>query len=65
MQLNPSVYAIILSLLAGISTGIGGLAVLFFKKTSSKHLSFLLGFSAGIMILSFMEIYRGGKKLFM
>lgn len=63
MQLNPSVYAIILSLLAGISTGIGGLSVLFFKKTSSKHLSFLLGFSAGIMIfLSFMEIYREAEN---
>ncbi|NMA65214.1 MAG: zinc transporter ZupT [Clostridiaceae bacterium] len=63
MKIEPSAYAIILSLLAGISTGIGGLTVLFFKKTSPKHLSVLLGFSAGIMIfLSFMEIYREAEN---
>mgnify|MGYP000881558914 FL=1 len=63
MRIDPSSYAIILSLLAGISTGIGGLSVLFFRKTSQKHLSLLLGFSAGIMIfLSFMEIYREAEN---
>lgn len=52
-------YAVGLALLAGVSTGIGGLMVLFFKKTNVKLLSIMLGFSAGIMIyISFIEIYQ-------
>ncbi|HBR03646.1 MAG TPA: zinc transporter ZupT [Ruminiclostridium sp.] len=59
MNLNQTAYAVILALAAGISTGIGGLAVLFFKKTNMKILSVMLGFSAGIMIyISFIEIYQ-------
>jgi len=59
MNLNTSYYAVLLSLLAGISTGIGGMIVVFFKKRSTKILSLLLGFSAGIMVyLSFMEIFH-------
>lgn len=49
--------ALILSLGAGLSTGVGGLLVLLFKTTNKKFLSVALGFSAGIMIyISFMEI---------
>ena len=52
-------YAVLLALFAGISTGIGGLFVIFFKETNVKLLSVMLGFSAGIMIyLSFIEIYQ-------
>lgn len=54
--------ALILSLLAGISTGFGGLSVFLFKKTNKKSLSVSLGFSAGIMIfISFVEIYPDAK----
>lgn len=50
-------YAFILSLLAGLSTAIGGLMPLFQKKVSSSFLCFSLGLSAGVMVyVSFMEI---------
>ena len=49
--------AFLLSLLAGISTCIGAVAVFFLKKDSPKVLSIGLSFSAGVMIyISFMEI---------
>ena len=66
MTSNPVSYAILLSLLAGISTGIGGLMVIFFKKTNTKLLSVILGFSAGIMIyISFIEIYQEAQESLM
>ena len=49
--------AMLLTLLAGLSTGIGGLIVLFFKEINAKLLSVSLGFSAGVMIyISFVEL---------
>ncbi|MGI6084250.1 MAG: zinc transporter ZupT [Acetivibrionales bacterium] len=46
-----------LSILAGLSTGIGGLTLLLFKRINTKILSIALGFSAGVMIyVSFVEI---------
>ncbi|TVP86112.1 MAG: zinc transporter ZupT [Acholeplasmataceae bacterium] len=49
--------AFLLTLFAGLSTGIGGLLA-FHKKAASKNfLTFALGFSAGVMIyVSFVEI---------
>ena len=53
------VLSICLATLAGLSTGIGGLMVVLFKKTNTKILSIMLGFSAGIMIyVSFIELYQ-------
>ncbi len=44
-------------LIAGLSTGIGGLIAFFTKQTNTKFLSVILGFSAGVMIyISFVEI---------
>ena len=55
--MNNWTIALILSLAAGLSTGVGGLLVLLFKTTNKKFLSVALGFSAGIMIyISFVEI---------
>ena len=46
-----------LTLLAGLSTGIGSVIAFFSKKTNKKFLSVSLGFSAGVMIyVSFVEI---------
>lgn len=54
--------AVGLSILAGLSTGIGGLTLLLFKKVNAKILSVALGFSAGVMIyVSFMEILPEAK----
>ena len=48
--------ALLLSLLAGLATGLGGLIVLV-KKPSKKMMSFLMGLAAGVMIiLSFLEL---------
>jgi ZIP family zinc transporter len=55
--------AIGLSVFAGLSTGIGGLILLLFKKVNTKVLSIALGFSAGVMIyVSFVEILPEAKK---
>lgn len=49
--------ALLLTLIAGLSTGIGGLLSMFQKRSSSHFLCASLGFSAGVMVyLSFMEI---------
>lgn len=51
-------YAVALSIFAVASTGIGGLIVVFLKKTNIKFLSIMLSFSAGIILyISFIEIY--------
>lgn len=52
-------FAFLLTFLAGISTGIGGVLAFFIKKDNLTALSIGLGFSAGIMIyVSFVEIIR-------
>jgi ZIP family zinc transporter len=46
-----------LALLAGLSTGIGSIIAFFMKEFKIKYLSYLLGFSAGVMItVSFVEL---------
>ncbi len=49
--------ALLLSVIAGASTGIGGLYAIFVKKVKSDTLGLLLGFSAGIMlVISFVGL---------
>ena len=49
--------ALLLTLVAGMSTGIGGLLSMFHRQSSSRFLCTSLGFSAGVMVyLSFLEI---------
>jgi len=49
--------AFLFSLIAGLSTGLGSLAAFFIKDFKHRHLSLLMGFSAGVMIqISFMEL---------
>jgi ZIP family zinc transporter len=46
-----------LTIMAGLSTGIGSAIAFFSKKTNKQFISFALGFSAGVMIyVSFVEI---------
>ena len=50
-------FAFGLTLLAGLSTGIGSLMALYVKTTNQRFLSATLGFSAGVMIyVSMIEI---------
>lgn len=52
-------FAISLTVFAGLATGIGGLIALFATRTNKRFLSFSLGLSAGVMIyVSFVELFR-------
>lgn len=63
MDQNSMLFALGLSLFAGLSTGLGGLFVLLFRRTNTKFLSVALGFSAGVMIyMSFVEIFPIAKQ---
>lgn len=54
--------AFLLSLFAGLSTGIGGILAFFIKKDNILALSLGLGFSAGVMIyVSFTELLQQSK----
>jgi len=48
--MNNVLLAFLLSLLAGLSTGIGSLITLFTKKANTNFLAVSLGFSAGVMV---------------
>jgi len=51
-------WAFLLTLIAGLSTGIGSLIAFFSKTSNTKFLSVSLGFSAGVMIyVSMIEIF--------
>jgi ZIP family zinc transporter len=66
MDQNNILFALGLSLFAGLSTGLGGLFVLLFRRTNTKFLSVALGFSAGVMIyVSFIEIFPEARKYLM
>ncbi|HHW49701.1 MAG TPA: zinc transporter ZupT [Clostridiaceae bacterium] len=55
-------FAFALTLFAGLSTGLGGLFTLFWKRPNAKFLSIILGFSAGVMIyVSFVEIFNEAR----
>ncbi|EOZ95588.1 Metal transporter, ZIP family [Indibacter alkaliphilus LW1] len=59
------IYAFILTTLAGLSTGIGGLAAFSKHARKSKYLAFGLGLAAGAMIyISFVELIFGALETF-
>ena len=54
---NNVPFALLLALLAGLSTGIGSAIAYFIRQPKPKHMSLILGFSAGVMIyVSFAEL---------
>lgn len=56
-------FAFSLTMIAGLSTGIGSLIAFFAKKTNKKFLSLSLGFSAGVMIyVSMIEIFAKARE---
>lgn len=56
--MNNVLFAFLLTLFAGLSTGIGSLIAFFTKKSNAKFLSLALGFSGGVMIyVSMVEIF--------
>jgi zinc transporter, ZIP family len=57
-------FAFGLTILAGLSTGIGSLLTLLARKTSPRFLSIALGFSAGFMIyVSMIEIFSDARRM--
>src|SRR6056297_251814 len=63
MEINNIIFAFLLTLFAGLSTGIGSALAFFAKKTNEKFLSAALGFSAGVMIyVSMIEIFPKAKE---
>lgn len=56
--MDPVLLAFLLTLFAGLSTGIGSILAFFSKRRNATFLSVSLGFSAGVMIyVSFVEIF--------
>jgi len=59
---NVIILAFLLTLFAGLSTGVGSILALVTKKTNTRFLSLALGFSAGVMIyVSMVEIFVKAK----
>ena len=53
--------ALLLTSIAGLSTSIGSLIGLFFRRENSKFMSAVLGFTAGVMVgVSFFELLPSG-----
>jgi len=60
--MNSVLFAFLLTLFAGLSTGVGSALAFFAKKTNTRFLSVALGFSAGVMIyVSLVEILQKGR----
>ena len=58
--MNDVLVAFLLTIFAGLATGVGGLIVVFTKNTSQKFLATCLAFAAGVMIyISFAEVLFG------
>ena len=56
--MNNLALAFLLTLIAGLSTGIGSIIAFFSKTINKKFLSISLGFSAGVMIyVSMVELF--------
>lgn len=61
--MNSVIFAFLLTLFAGLATGIGSLLALLTKRTNTKFLSVSLGFSAGVMIyVSMIEIFVKARE---
>ncbi len=65
MMLNDTfIFALMLTFFTGLSTGLGSLVAFILKKDDTKLLSFMLGFSAGVMLyVSFLALLPESIKL--
>jgi zinc transporter, ZIP family len=54
----------VLSLIAGLATGVGGLVALFLRRVSDRMVSLLLGFASGVMLMvAFNNLFLEAEKL--
>ncbi len=64
MDMHSIFVAFGLTLIAGLSTGLGSLMARFTKRTNTKLISGVLGFSAGVMIyVSLVDIYPQANQM--
>ena len=57
------VYALVLSLCAGMATGVGSLIAILTRSTNRRFISFALGLSAGVMLyVSFCELFADAQS---
>ena len=62
-EMKDIIFAFMLTLFAGLSTGIGSALAFYTKQTNHKFLSAALGFSAGVMIyVSMIEIFPKARE---
>ncbi len=65
MMIEDIWFPLLLTLFAGLATGIGSLIAFFAHHTNKRFLSFSLGLSAGVMIyVSFVEMLSEAQRLF-
>jgi len=58
MEVNVG-FALLITTLAGLSTGIGSAIAYFIRKPKYSHLAVMMGFSAGVMVyISFAELLK-------
>ena len=63
---TQTINALLLTLLAGLATGVGSCIAFFFKHSDRKFLSFALGLSGGVMIyISFAELLSEARSSLM
>lgn len=63
LESSTVLFAFMLTLFAGLSTGIGSALAFFTRSTNTKFLSISLGFSAGVMIyVSMIEIMQKARS---
>ena len=63
MEDNSLLYALLLTVFAGLSTGIGSLIAFVARKTNKSFLAFSLGLSAGVMVyVSFVELFATSSQ---
>ncbi|MGC9372315.1 MAG: zinc transporter ZupT [Thermovirgaceae bacterium] len=63
--MSPVIFALGITTLAGLATGVGSAIAFFAKRTNYRFLSISTGFSAGVMLyVSFIEIFYKGQEAF-
>lgn len=65
METSQIITAFSLTLIAGLSTGIGGIIAFITKRDNIRFLTLTLGFSAGVMLfVSFVDIFPAATELY-
>lgn len=61
---NSCILPLLLSTLAGLSTVLGGIIILFLKKTNKKLIAFSLAFAAGVMVtISLTDLFPFSEEV--